>query len=98
MLYHVTLYWYIYIYLFIASTVDYKDIGEKKGTGTVIFPKCSNKTCVNIMIKPDNEIEAEEIFTVSVKSKLSNSNNSVVINGSYSTATIRILPHSQSQN
>ena len=55
-------------------------------------------TCVDIMIKPDYEIEAEEIFTVSVKSKLSNGNDTVVINESYSTATIRILPHSQSQN
>ena len=84
------------LYLFIASFVDYIGIGEIKGTGVVIFPTCSNKTCISVIILSDDLYEVIETFSISIWSKLSNG-HAAVINDTYSTAEIQILPHSQSQ-
>ena len=55
------------LYLFIASSVDYIGIGERKGTGTVIFPRCSNKTCISVIILSDDlYYEAMETFNISI--------------------------------
>ena len=84
------------MYLFTVSSLDYIGIGEKKGTGTVIFPKCSNKTCTSVTIIHDNITETLETFSISVEPKLSNGEGTVIVNSTYGTATIQITPQSQS--